>query len=234
MKRTRHSVLLVEDDEATRTRLARAIEAHPELRVSGSAASCREALAALEREPPDVLLTDLGLPDGSGIDVIREVRRRGLATESMAITVFGDERHVVAAIEAGATGYLLKDGTSEYVTESILQLLAGGSPISPSIARQLLTRFRAERAPPTDARARPDTAGTAPDEPVPSLTEREREVLLYLVKGFTGPEIGRFLEISGHTVASHVKNIYRKLEVRSRGEAVYEAMQLRLIEEQET
>jgi DNA-binding NarL/FixJ family response regulator len=223
MKTKRHSVLLVEDDEATRARLARAIETHPELRLSGTAASCREAIAALEREPPDVLLTDLGLPDGRGIDIIREVRLRGLATESMAITVFGDERHVVAAIEAGATGYLLKDGSSDYVTESILQLLAGGSPISPPIARHLLTRFRAEAVPPME---------TA-QEPVPSLTEREREVLLYLVKGFTGPEIGGFLGISGHTVASHVKSIYRKLEVRSRGEVVYEAMQLGLVEKQE-
>jgi DNA-binding NarL/FixJ family response regulator len=223
MKTKRHSVLLVEDDEATRARLARAIETRPELRLSGVAASCREAIAALEREAPDVLLTDLGLPDGSGIDVIREVRRRGWATESMAITVFGDEQHVLAAIEAGATGYLLKDGSSDYVTASILQLLAGGSPISPPIARHLLTRFRDEApAPETPER-----------EPVPSLTEREREVLLYLVKGFTAPEIGRFLDISGHTVASHVKNIYRKLEVRSRGEAVYEAMQLGLVKERD-
>jgi DNA-binding NarL/FixJ family response regulator len=221
MKVKRHSVLLVEDDEATRTRLARAIETRPELRLAGLAASCREAIAALDRETPDVLLTDLGLPDGSGIDIIREVRRRALATESMAITVFGDERHVVAAVEAGATGYLLKDGSSDYVAESILQLIAGGSPISPPIARRLLTRFRDEVAPPRGAER----------EPVPTLTEREREVLLYLVKGFTGPEIGRFLGISGHTVASHVKSIYRKLEVRSRGEAVYEAMQLGLAED---
>jgi DNA-binding NarL/FixJ family response regulator len=223
MNSKRHSVLLVEDDEPTRARLARAIETRPELRLSGTAASCRDAIAALDREAPDVLLTDLGLPDGSGIDIIREVRRRGLATESMAITVFGDERHVVAAIEAGATGYLLKDGSSDYVTESILQLLAGSSPISPSIARHLLTRFR--DAPPAPQGSQGD--------PVPSLTEREREVLLYLVKGFTGPEIGRFLDISAHTVASHVKSIYRKLEVRSRGEAVYEAIQLGLVKEHE-
>jgi DNA-binding NarL/FixJ family response regulator len=223
MKAKRHSVLLVEDDEVTRARLARAIETHPELRLSGTAGSCREAIAALGREAPDVLLTDLGLPDGNGIDLIREVRRRELATESMAITIFGDERHVVAAVEAGATGYLLKDGSSDYVTESILQLLAGGSPISPPIARHLLTRFRDEGSPPKGMER----------EPVPSLTEREREVLLYLVKGFTGPEIGGFLGISGHTVASHVKNIYRKLEVRSRGEAVYEAMQLGLVKEQD-
>lgn len=223
MNQKRHSVLLVEDDEPTCARLAGAIETRPELRLAGTAASCADAIAALDRDVPDVLLTDLGLPDGSGIDIIREVRRRGLASECMAITVFGDERHVVAAIEAGATGYLLKDGSSHYVTESILQLVAGGSPISPSIARHLLTRFR-------DA---PPAPRGAPGDPVPSLTEREREVLLYLVKGFTGPEIGRFIDISAHTVASHVKSIYRKLEVRSRGEAVYEALQLGLVKEHE-
>jgi DNA-binding NarL/FixJ family response regulator len=224
MKAKRHAVLLVEDDEPTRVRLARAIASRAELRLIASAGSCREALAALDREVPDVLLTDLGLPDGSGIDLIREVRRRALATECMAVTVFGDERHVVAAIEAGATGYLLKDGSSEYLTDSILQLLAGGSPISPLIARQLLSRFREEPPPRQDST----------QESAPSLTEREREVLLYLVKGFTGPEIGALLGISGHTVASHVKNIYRKLAVRSRGEAVYEAMQLGLVKEQQS
>jgi len=215
-----HSVLIVEDDGATRSRLARVVEDHAELRLAGEAASCREALAALDREAPDVLLVDLGLPDGSGIDVIREVRRRRYPTEAMVITVFGDEKHVVAAIEAGASGYLLKDGTSEYVCESILDLVGGGSPISPAIARTLLRRFRGSPAPPAET-----------DSDAIGLTEREDEVLALLVKGFTFPEIGNLLGISAHTVTTHVRHIYEKLEVRSRAEAVYEALQLGIVKE---
>jgi DNA-binding NarL/FixJ family response regulator len=218
---SRHSILLVEDDPATRARLARAIERHPKLRLTGEAGSVREGIAELDRGAPDVLLADLGLPDGSGIDLIREVRRRRYSTESMVITVFGDEKHVVAAIEAGASGYLLKDGTSEYVGESILELLDGGSPISPAIARHLLRRFR-ESPDPTRA---PDGAEA------PSLTDREDEVLSLLVKGFTFPEIGKLLGISAHTVTTHVKHIYEKLEVRSRAEAVYEALQLGILKD---
>lgn len=213
-----HSILLVEDDPATRARLAGAIEKHRQFQLVGQAGSCREALALLDRGAPDVLLVDLGLPDGSGIDVIRDSRRRGYATEAMVITVFGDEQHVVAAIEAGATGYLLKDGSTEYIAASILELVNGGSPISPAIARHLLARFR-EPAP-----ASPDS-----DIGPTGLTQREHEVLGLLVKGFTFGEIGGLLGISAHTVTSHVKHIYCKLEVRSRAEAVYEAMQLGIL-----
>lgn len=218
---SRHSVLLVEDDDATRAHLAKEIAAHPELRLLGAAASCREARMRLAESEPDVMLVDLGLPDGSGADLIRELSARRARTESMVITVFGDESHVVAAIEAGATGYLLKDASSEGIGRAILELLGGGSPISPAIARHLLKRFH------SPARAEPP--GRSVD--LPGLTEREHEVLTLLVKGFTYSEIARLLAISAHTVTSHVRHIYRKLEVRSRAEAVYEALQLGLVKE---
>lgn len=214
-----HTVLLVEDDEATRARLARAIEQDTGLHLGGTAASCQEARRQLERLTPDVLLVDLGLPDGSGIDLIREVTRGPRRVEAMVITVFGDEKHVVAAIEAGATGYVLKDGSNTYIGDSIRELLNGGSPISPAIARHLLRRFRAPF---------PRTSVPAGVE-VPVLTEREHEVLALLVKGFTFQEIGELLAISAHTVTTHVKHIYGKLEVRSRAEAVYEALQLGIV-----
>jgi DNA-binding NarL/FixJ family response regulator len=134
------------------------------------------------------------------------------------ITIFGDEPHVVGALEAGALGYLLKDGTPEYIGASIVDMLAGGSPISPAIARHLLRRFRG------DAPAR---AGEA--ESVPPLSEREGEVLRLIVKGFTYAEIAELLGVSAHTVTTHVRGIYRKLEVHSRSEAVYEALQLGLV-----
>lgn len=139
----------------------------------------------------------------------------------MVVTVFADEAHVVAALEAGASGYLLKDGSAEYIADSITQMLAGGSPISTSIARYLLRRFR-------------DTPDAAPDgkrgeNDAPRLTARESDVLELVAKGFSYSEIGAALGMSVHTVTSHIKHIYRKLAVRSRGEAVFEASQLGLI-----
>jgi DNA-binding NarL/FixJ family response regulator len=216
-----HTVLLVEDNDATRDRLARAVDGSPGLRLIGVASTCREARERLDNLAPEVLLVDLGLPDGSGIDVIREAKRRHARTEAMVITVFGDEKHVVSAIEAGATGYILKDGSNEYIGESIRELLRGGSPISPAIARHLLRRFQDSPPPPPDGEAQ-----------IPGLTEREREVLRLLVKGFTFQEIGGLLAISAHTVTTHVKHIYEKLEVRSRAEAVYEALQLGILKDE--
>jgi len=214
----RHGVLLAEDDAVTRTRLARVIDAHPQLRLIAAVGSAAAARRELARETPEVLLTDIDLGDGSGIDLIREVRRKGDATAPMVITIFGDEQHVVAAIEAGALGYLLKDGDADYIGSSILEMLAGGSPISPPIARYLLRRFRPGSATAT---------AQAPD--APALSEREREVLNLIVKGFSYAEIAGVLAVSVTTVTSHVRNIYRKLDVHSRGEAVYEALQLGLV-----
>ncbi|MGH7805832.1 MAG: response regulator [Candidatus Binatia bacterium] len=211
----RHRVLLVEDDDATRAHLARVIAENPLLELLGAAGSCGEARRALADAEPDVLLVDLDLPDGNGVDLIRELKAKESPTESMVITVFGDESHVVSAIEAGATGYLLKDSSSEGIGRAIVELVGGGSPISPAIARHLLKRFR-----PVEPAATPE---------LPALTDREHEVLVLLVKGFTYSEIADLLGISAHTVTSHVKHIYRKLAVGSRGEAVYEALNLGLV-----
>jgi DNA-binding NarL/FixJ family response regulator len=207
----------VEDDGPTRDRLARVIDAHADLALLGTAGSCAEARALFARARPQVLLTDLGLPDGSGIDLIRDARRAWPDVLPLVITVFGDEAHVVGALEAGALGYLLKDGTPEYIGASILEMLAGGSPISPAIARHLLRRFR--NADPV----------ASPGEEPPRLSDREGEVLRLIVKGFTYAEIADLLGVSSHTVTTHVRGIYRKLEVHSRSEAVYEALQLGLV-----
>lgn len=214
----RYSVLLIEDDAHTRARLARVVGAHPQLHVSAAVGSCAAAREAMARATTDVMLVDLGLPDGSGIDLIEEGRRAAKPVEAMVITVFGDERHVLSAIEAGASGYLLKDGDSGYIGESIMQMLAGGSPISAPIARHLLQRFR----PPASVSDEGDTAACG-------LTQREQEVLELVAKGFSYADIAGLLSMSVHTVTTHVKSIYRKLAVRSRGAAVYEAVQLGLI-----
>jgi len=210
------SVLLVEDDAPTRQRLARAIEADATLRLAGAAGTRAEGLAGLTSLRPDILLTDLDLPDGSGIELIRAARALDPAPLPMVITVFGDEKHVVAAIEAGALGYLLKDGTQDYIARSLHELVAGGSPISPPIARHLMLRMR----PPPPAES---------SEDAPHLSEREREVLGAIVKGFSYAEIATLLGVTTHTVATHVRRIYHKLAVHSRSEAVYEALQLGIV-----
>jgi DNA-binding NarL/FixJ family response regulator len=214
-----YTVLIVEDDAPTRTRLAEAVGAHPELRVVGQAGDFAGGLDLLRATVPDVLLVDLGLPDESGVRLIRAAREFGGETQAMVITVFADEKHVVEAIQAGAGGYLLKDGSAAYLARSILQLVAGGSPMSAPIARYLLRYFQA-----------PEDAGDQRSPPAPRLTPREGEVLKLLAKGFTFDEIAGVLEISSHTVTTHVRHIYRKLQVSSRSEAVYEAASLGLID----
>jgi DNA-binding NarL/FixJ family response regulator len=164
-----YGVILVEDDDHTRERLARAIAGHPQLSLLGTGATCEEGRALLGRLSADVLITDLGLPDGSGVDLIRAARERTPDMLALVITVFGDESHVIAAIEAGAMGYLLKDGTADYIGSSILEMMAGGSPISPPIARYLLRRFRTPAS--TGERA---TTPAPPDERAPAAARRRR------------------------------------------------------------
>ena len=211
-----HNVLLLEDDPVTRERLAGIVEAAPGLQLAAAVGDMRSALAWLgAHAPPAVLLADLQLPDGSGIDVIRWLRTHAPASEAMVISVFGDEAHVVAAIEAGATGYLLKDASADEIAQAIARLLAGQSPISSAIARHLLRRFQ-------PAPGAPQAAAPAPSP----LTPREAEVLKLIAKGLSYQRIADTLGMSPHTVTTHIKQIYRKLAVNSRGEAVFEAMQL--------
>jgi DNA-binding NarL/FixJ family response regulator len=212
-----HSVLIVEDDAETRLYIADAVRSDPSLQVVGAVGTVREAVQLLAESVTDVLLVDLGLPDGNGAELIRFARRVGADTQSLVITVFGDEQSVIAAIHAGARGYLLKDDRSSGICEAIHQLVAGGSPLSPNIARYLLRRFaEAEQI-------------AEPAPKLPQLSERETEILKYVVKGFTFPEIAALLKISTHTVTTHARRIYRKLEVRSRAEAVFEAVSLGIV-----
>jgi DNA-binding NarL/FixJ family response regulator len=208
-----HTVVLVEDDAATREHLARAIAAASEFRVVASEATLAGGLLALRRHSPALLLTDLGLPDGSGMELIRAASANG-RTLPLVITVFGDEEHAVAAIRAGALGYLLKSDSGVEIALALREVLNGGSPISPSIARYLLGAVR----------------GNRPEQsPDVGITERELEVLRAIVKGFSYDEIARLLDISSTTVATHVRRIYRKLSVHSRSEATYEALQQGII-----
>lgn len=193
------------------------IAATPDMVLAGSSDTLAGGLALLDRGPFDILLVDLGLPDGSGLTLIREaVKRWPGCCDVMVISVFADEHHVLAAIEAGATGYLLKDASPIDVVQQIRELRAGGSPVSPVIARRLLQRLAPARA-----------AGAATD--LVSLTEQERAVLTYAAKGFTFDEVAKLLGISRHTVMTYIKRSYQKLQVHSKTEALYEARRMGLL-----
>jgi DNA-binding NarL/FixJ family response regulator len=212
-------VLIVEDEPELLRRFSGAVLADPSLSLAGAVSSGAAALALLSATPPDVLLLDLGLPDVHGIEVIRHAARHCPQCDVLVVTMFGDDQHVFEALEAGATGYLLKDLGLERIAANIHELRTGGSPISPSIARRVLARLRAAPA------AAPGQAASADS----ALTPREIELLKLTAKGLSFDRVGEILGISPHTVVAHVKKIYRKLAVHSRGEAVFEATQLGLL-----
>lgn len=227
------TVGIVEDDDYTREFVRRAIERHPRLTVIGDAPNLAAGKALLAMAPA-ALLVDLGLPDGSGLDLIAAAAHEFPQTEVLVLSVFGDEEHVIAAVEAGATGYLLKDSDEVTIAESVLLALDGGSPINPTIARHVLRRFRAPLAVQsagTSAVTDAETSGPVADEPVEhNLSPRETEILTLLARGCAYKDIARMLDLSYHTVSTHIKRTYRKLAVRSQGEAVFEATQLGIIE----
>jgi DNA-binding NarL/FixJ family response regulator len=210
-------VLVIEDDAHFCATLCDAIDSSSDLRVAGRAMSKAAGLALLEGPPADVFLIDLGLPDGSGIEVIAEAAKRWPQCGIMVSTHFGDEAHVMRSIEAGATGYLLKDSTPSKIADEIRSLVNGGSPITPIIARKILTKFR--NVPPLATDAVEDLNQEMPSP----LSVRETEVLTFITKGFTTQEIAQLMAVSPFTVRSFVRRIYVKLKVRSKAEAIYEA-----------
>jgi DNA-binding NarL/FixJ family response regulator len=209
------SVLIVEDDPRLRDSFAAALHSAGDLRLAGVAADLPEGLALLDSTAPDVLLVDIGLPSGSGIELIRHASRHLPKCESLVVTVFADDRAVIDCIQAGATGYLLKDTRDVDLVQQIRLLLGGGSPISPAIARRLLLRVG----------GRPDDASAVP----PLLSSQEQAVLAFSAKGYNYEEIAGLMALSRHTVETYVKRIYRKLQVHSKTEAVYEARKLGLV-----
>jgi DNA-binding NarL/FixJ family response regulator len=212
----------VEDEPEFLRRFSDAVLADSALTLLAAVGTGRAAMALLDSRPaPDVMLLDLGLPDMSGVDVIRHAAAHAPECDVLVVTMFRDDQHVLASIEAGATGYLLKDASAGHIAASIHELHAGGSPISPGIARRVLARFR------DGAFAANASAAAAP--PSSPLTERETELLRLAAKGLSFETISELMDISPHTVVAHVKKIYRKLAVHSRSEAVYEASQLGIL-----
>ena len=210
------STLLVEDDGATRAYLLDALNRIVALQPVNFAVDVASGMRALERFRPKLLLVDLGLPDGEGTQLIAMAAKMEPRPEVLVISSLGDESHVVRALEAGASGYLLKDETPEAIGVAALKVLDGESPISPAIAVHLLKRFRPVAAP-------------APQEH--PLSDREVDILKLIAKGLRHDEVADTLGLRYSTVVSYVRDIYRKLAVHSRTEALFEARQLGLLRE---
>ena len=211
------TILLLEDLPEIRAWLKTLVlQVFPDGQIS-EAARVHDALELVSAIKFDLALVDLGLPDGSGVDVVETLRETQPEAQSVVVTIHDDDEHLFPALQAGAFGYILKEQPRELITEQLQRISQGEPPLSPSIARRVIAYFAAQAKP-----QQPDLL------PHVSLTERESEVLLRVAKGFTLPEIGVQLGLSRHTIADYVKQIYRKLNVSSRAEAALEAQRLGL------
>ncbi|TXH57444.1 MAG: response regulator transcription factor [Burkholderiaceae bacterium] len=210
------NILLLEDLPEIRAWLKVLInQVFPDAQISESA-RVHDALGLVSALKFDLALVDLGLPDGSGVDVVASLREHQPECQSVVVTIHDDDEHLFPALQAGAFGYVLKEQARELIAEQLSRMSQGEPPLSPSIARRVIAYFAAQAKPQKDM------------IPHVQLTDRENEVLLRVAKGFTLPELGVQLNLSRHTIADYVKQIYRKLNVSSRAEAALEAQRLGL------
>jgi len=204
---TRLKIAIVDDDNGVRTNLVRAVERFDNCVCVGNFPSAETAIAKMSECQPDVVLMDINMPGMNGIECVRHLKEKSPDTEFIMLTVYEDTDSVFNALEAGASGYLLKRAAREELHDAIIQVHAGGSPMTSHIARKVVQSFR-----------RPvKTANVNTD--LTTLTPRESEVLQKLSEGFLYKEIAEALGISYDTVHNHIRNIYEKLQVRSRAEA---------------
>jgi DNA-binding NarL/FixJ family response regulator len=208
------TVWLIEDNAAFRRSVARTIDHDPAFRCTGEFSRCEDAFVALARgEVPRVILLDVGLPGISGLDAIPRLRELVPAAAIIVITVFEDDAKIFHAICAGASGYLLKTAPPAEIAQAIHEVLAGGAPMNGRIARRVLKMF----------------SQLAPPQRDYGLTERERGVLQLMSEGLIKKEIADRLSLSVHTVDTHLRNIYAKLEVGTRTGAVAKALKENLL-----
>ena len=208
------TILLLEDLPEIRAWLRLLLQVFPSAQIS-EAARVSDAMSLIQAIQFDLAMVDLGLPDGSGRDVVEKLRELQPEAQSVVVTIHDDDDHLFPALQAGAYGYILKEQPRELIAEQLQRISQGEPPLSPSIARKVIAHFASQPKP-------------ADLMPHVQLTERESEVLLRVAKGFTLPEIGVQLSLSRHTIADYVKQIYRKLNVSSRAEAALEAQRLGL------
>ena len=205
---------VIEDDPIFRRGMKELINSTPGMICERVFSSCERALETLKKEgPPQIALVDVGLPGMSGIEGIRQMKPISPATEFIVLTIHEEHQKVFDALCAGATGYLVKSLTPEGVVEKIWEVVHGGAPMTPHIARLVLQML----------------TGTVPPKGTYGLTEREKEVLKLLVEGLTRKEISERLFLSPFTVLTHCRNIYSKLHVHTRSSVVAKALKERLL-----
>lgn len=209
-------IALVDDDPTVLDSVRLVAGATNDMKVVAFASNVAEGLEMIQQGGFDVLLCDLGLPDGSGIDLIKACTRQVPGAEIIVMTVLEEQSKVIRSIKAGARSYILKDENLAECASAIRNTIAGGSAISPSIARHLVKLFQ-------------PIIDEATNDHCP-LTSKEIEILNLLARGFSVPELAGLMKVSKNTIATHVKSIYKKLAVNSRSQAVYEATSLGIIE----
>lgn len=216
-------VILVDDDAHMRRVVAQELLADARIHLVGQAGSLREGRRLVAQNEFDVMLVDLNLGDGTGFQLIEYMKTMHPVAEAVVVSAMEDEEHALHAFELGATGYLIKNSWFGNFPQAVLQVVNGGASITPNLARRLLKRL---------------DAGSARGAPPPGLnkgaggeklSEREREILRLVASGYTSCEIGKRLGISDQTVNTHIKNMYRKLQVRTRAQAVSLASQWGLL-----
>ena len=242
-----HDVIVIDDDPDIRAYLSDAIETEEKLNLCALGATLEQGLELLTSNKPRVMLVDLGLPDGSGLELI-EAASQYSEVDTMVISLFGDEQHVIGALKRGAKGYILKDSLAETINSEILTLIDGGSPISSKIARYLLKQFESHSEQQSEAELKqepkqsqpelppsePPSNNTEPDDQQNQktkgvLTRREVEILKLVANGYKRHEIAAKTFISIDTVSTHINHIYKKLVVKTNIEAIRKGTDLGIL-----
>jgi DNA-binding NarL/FixJ family response regulator len=205
------NIALVEDDDFTRLRIVAILRQRMPKAAISEFKDLKTAQKHASTNAQDFWLVDLGLPDGSGIELVRYVKKFYPDTNVLVLSVFGDVDNIVNSIEAGANGYLLKDAVERDLIDALDAIDSGGTPLSPMIASRLLERMLPAKV----------NGTSAVNEHL--LTSREAELLNFLSRGYSATEAGDRMQIAITTVRTHIKNIYSKLAVKSRTEAIFEA-----------
>lgn len=200
-------VVIVEDTEIIRETLQMLVSGTPGLECVSSFSNAEDALSEIPKLCPDIVIMDIGLPGIDGIECVRKLKEKCTGTQFLMCTVFEDDENIFEALKAGATGYIVKKTPPAKIVEAIHELHHGGSPMSGQIARRVIQVMLQPKK----------------NEALETLTDRETEILHLLAKGFRYKEIGDQLYISVATVRTHIHNIYEKLQVQSRTDALNKA-----------